>query len=89
LRKIQNRAHPALIAAYEHGELSLRQYDLLSRRPARQQHRIIAAERARIASALIAAQVINRFLDNLGTGTPIQLREVVGAIRNACSEMLD
>jgi hypothetical protein len=81
LRRIQNRAHPALIDAYEHGDLSLRQFDLLSKLPPAKQRRLIAAEKARSASALLAAQAVNQFLDSLSTGTPIRLSEVAAAIR--------
>jgi hypothetical protein len=83
LRRIEGRACFELQQAYQGGQLSLRQYDLLSRRPARQQKHIITAERAKIASAFVAAATINQFLDSLGTGTTIQLREVVAAISSA------
>ena len=50
LKRIERRACSELQQAYQGGQLSLRQYDLLSRRPARQQHRIITTQRARINS---------------------------------------
>jgi hypothetical protein len=83
LKRIERRACRELQQAYQSERLSLRQYDLISRRPARQQHRIIAAERARNAAALIAADTIEKLLDSLGTGTPLCLREVVSAVTNA------
>jgi hypothetical protein len=83
LRRIKGRACPELTSAFEAGEISLRQFDLRSRLGVRQQKRIIAAEGARSTAALIAAATINRFLDNMGTGTPIQLREVAAAISDA------
>jgi hypothetical protein len=83
LRRIERRACPELQQAYQGGGLSLRQYDLLSRRPIRQQKHIIAAERARNTSALVAAQTINQLLDGLSIGTPLSLREVVAAITDA------
>jgi hypothetical protein len=83
LRRIKGQACPELTQAFEAGEISLRQYDLRSRLGVRQQHRIIAAQKARSAAALIAADTIEQFLDSLGTGTPIQLREVVAAISSA------
>jgi hypothetical protein len=83
LGRIRDRADPVLTKAYERGELSLRRYDLVSRRPATQQRRIIAAERARSAAALVAAKAVNQFLDNLRIGSPVRLQEVVSAIRSA------
>jgi hypothetical protein len=86
LRRIRNRACSSLSRAFESGQLSLRQYDLLSRRPTRQQKRIIAAERSRSVTALVAAQTINQFLDSLEARTPISLRELAGAVRNAVQQ---
>jgi hypothetical protein len=83
LRRIARRSSAELTRAFENAQLSLRQYDLLSRRPARQQKHIIAAERARSAAALIAAETVNRFLDNLEAKTPIRLSEVSAAISSA------
>jgi hypothetical protein len=59
LKRIERRACHELQQAYQGGQLSLRQYDLLSRRPTRQQKRLIAGEKARSASALVAAEAIN------------------------------
>jgi hypothetical protein len=83
LRRIKGRACPELTQAFETGEISLRQFDLVSRSPKAQQRRIIEAVQRKTAMALVAAATINQLLDSLETGTPIQLREVVGAIRNA------
>jgi hypothetical protein len=83
LRRIASRSSAELTRAFEAGEISLRQYDLRSRLGVRQQRRLIAAEKARSIAALIAAETVNRFLDDIGTGTPIQLSEVVAAITNA------
>jgi hypothetical protein len=83
LRRVESRACSELKEAYESGRLSLRRYDLLSRRPTRQQRRIIAAERASSVAAMVAAVTIDQLLDGLGTGTPIQLREVAAAISSA------
>jgi hypothetical protein len=44
LRKIAGRSSVELIRSFESGQLSLRQYDLLSRRPVKQQQRIIVNE---------------------------------------------
>ena len=82
LKRIERRACAELQQAYKSG-LSLRQYDLLSRQPTRRQQRLIATEKARSMAALIAAQAINQFLDNLQTGSPVRLQEVVGAISGA------
>jgi len=84
LRRIRNRACSSLSRAFESGQLSLRQYDLLSRRPTRQQQRLIAGEKARSASALVAATTINRFLDSHKVGQ-IRLLDVELAIRRAVS----
>jgi hypothetical protein len=83
LRRIRHSACAELTQAFEAGEISLRQYDLRSRLGVRQQHRIIAAQKARSAAALIAADTIEQFLDSLGTGTPLSLREAAGAISSA------
>jgi hypothetical protein len=83
LRRIKGQACPELTQAFEAGKISLRQFDLRSRLEVRQQKRLVAAERARISSTLVAAATINQFLDNMGTGTPIQLREVAAAISSA------
>jgi hypothetical protein len=83
MRRIKGQACSELTQAFEAGEISLRQYDLRSRLGIRQQKRIIAVERARGTSALVAADTINQFLDNLGTGTPLSLREVAAAISSA------
>jgi hypothetical protein len=83
LRRIKGRACPELTQAFETGEISLRQYDLRSRLRVRQQKRLIAAEKAKIASALVAADTINQFLDGLSSGAPLKLREVVVAISSA------
>jgi hypothetical protein len=58
LRRISKRAVPELIAAFEHGELSLRQFDSLSRLRPRQQKRRIAERQQQIDAALVAAQTI-------------------------------
>jgi hypothetical protein len=84
LKRIESRACPELQQAYQGGQLSLRQYDLLSRRPTRQQQRLIAGEKARSASALVAATTINRFLDSHKVGQ-IRLLDVELAIRRAVS----
>ena len=83
LKRIEGRACRELQQAYQSERLSLRQYDLISRRPARQQKHIIAPDRARSTAALIAADTIEKLLDSLGTGTPLCLREVVSAVTNA------
>jgi hypothetical protein len=64
----------------------MRQYDLLARQSTRQQRRVIAAERSRSVAALVAAETVNRFLDNLEAETPIWLREVVTAISRGQTE---
>jgi len=86
LKRIERRACSELQQAYQGGQLSLRQYDLLSRRSTRQQKRILAAERSRSVTALVAAQTINQFLDSLEARTPISLRELAGAVRNAVQQ---
>jgi len=86
LRRIARRSSTELTKAFESGQLSLRQYDLLSRRSTRQQKRILAAERSRSVTALVAAQTINQFLDSLEARTPISLRELAGAVRNAVQQ---
>jgi hypothetical protein len=83
LRRIESRACPELQQAYEGGRLSLRKYDLVSRGSKAQQRRVVTAQKARDVATLIAARTIDQFLDGIGTETPIQLREVVSAIRNA------
>jgi hypothetical protein len=83
LRRIQRRSSVELTRAFESGQLSLRQYDATSRRSIREQKRFVAAQRARIASALAAAQTIDRFLDSLEAETPIRLRELADSIRSA------
>jgi hypothetical protein len=83
LRRIQSRAHPELIRAFECGELSLRRFDEISKLGLRRQQHLIAAQKARSTAALLAAEALNRFLDNLSTETPIRLSEVAGAISSA------
>jgi hypothetical protein len=83
LKRIRSRATVELSRAFEAGRLSLRQFDAISRRSIREQKRFVAAQRARIASALVAAATINQFLDSMETGTPLRLREVAGAISSA------
>jgi len=83
LRRIRRRACPELKDAYEAGTISLRQFDLVSRGSRAQQRRIVTAQRAKHWTALIAARTIDQFLDSLGAGTPIRLRDVELAIRKA------
>jgi hypothetical protein len=86
MRRIENRACPELQQAYQDGQLSLRQYDLLSRRPATQQKHVIAAEKARISSAFLAAETINQLLD---TGADrVRLSDVELAVRSAVSGIM-
>jgi hypothetical protein len=80
LRRIRRRACPELIHAYEHGELSLRRFDLLSRLPTAKQRRLIAAEKARSTAATIAAQTIEKLLDETGA---VRLPQISAAIREA------
>src|SRR6516225_5724798 len=68
LKRIRSRATVELSRAFEAGKLSLRQYDLRSRLEARQQKRLITVERARIASALVAAHAIDEFLNDIKAG---------------------
>src|SRR6516162_2568903 len=49
---------------------------LVSRGSRAQQRRIVTAQRAKHWTALIAARTIDQFLDSLGAGTPIRLRDV-------------
>jgi hypothetical protein len=86
LKRIERCACRELQQAYQSGRLSLRQYDLLSRRPAKQQKHLIAARKARVSAAIAAAATINQFLDSRGTGAPLSLREVVTAISRGQTE---
>ena len=83
LRRIARRSSAELTRAFESGQLSLRQYDLLARRPTRQQRHLLAAQKAKDMAALIAARTINQFLDSVGAGTKIMLSEVAAAISSA------
>jgi hypothetical protein len=83
LRRIKSRACPELEQAYENGQLSLRQFDMVSRGPKSQQRRLIAAEQRKTATALTAAQVIEDLLCAAKPGTPIRLSEVAAAISSA------
>jgi len=82
LKRIRSRATVELSRAFEAGKLSLRQYDLRSRLEARQQKRLITVERARIASALVAAHAIDEFLNDIKAGQ-VRLSDVELAIRKA------
>jgi hypothetical protein len=63
LERIRDRACPELIQAYETGQLPLRQFDLLSQLPWRQQRRTIAARERERRATVIAATVITEILD--------------------------
>jgi hypothetical protein len=88
LRRVAGRSTPELKQVYENGQISLRQFDIISKLPPAKQRRLIAAEKARSAAALIAAQTINQFLDDLGTGTPLRLSDVTQQIA-ACVRLAE
>jgi hypothetical protein len=83
LRRIKRRAVGELTRAFEGGTISLRQFDRLSQLPVSKQRRQIAAQQWKSDAALLAAETIHLFLDNLQTGSPVRLQEVVGAISSA------
>jgi hypothetical protein len=86
LKRIRRRSHPELIHVYEHGELSLRQFDAISKRSIREQKRFVTGLEQETVGAQTAAKVIERFLNDLQAGTPIRLPELATEIRNACSK---
>ena len=81
IRGAKSRSCAELAHAFECGELSLRQYDILSRRSKTQQKRIVAREQDAKTAALIAARAIEAFLDN--APSELRLSEVVGVIQRA------
>jgi hypothetical protein len=83
LRKIAGRSSAELTRAFETGQISLRQYDLVSRNPKARQRRMIEVEQRKSVAALTAAQVIEELLRATKPGTPIRLPEITTAIRNA------
>ena len=89
LRRIKRRAVPELIAAFEHGELSLRQFDSLSRLRPRQQKRRIAERQQQLDAALVAAQTIEEILDQTKAGTPICLAAIGAALRDVLLRNLE
>jgi hypothetical protein len=82
LRRIGTRATPDLSQAFAAGKITLRQYDLASRLPLKQQRARIAILNREIEGAKIAAEVIDEILD--GTkGDHVRLAEISLAIREA------
>jgi hypothetical protein len=80
LIRVRRRAAPELREAFEKGDLSLRQFDLLSHLSARQQKRVIVAKEREERDALIAAQVIAEILDSVADSR-IRLADVGRQIR--------
>ena len=84
LARIRRRATPELTQAFAAGDISLRQYDILSRRGAREQRERIARQQRERKSARIAAEVIaGKLADSKGTHTPVRLSEISAAIHEA------
>ena len=84
LRRIRRRATPELTEAFAAGDISLRQYDILSRRGVREQRARIARQHREIESARMAAEVIEgKLADSKGTHTPVRLSEISAAIHEA------
>jgi hypothetical protein len=86
LRRIRRRACSELIHAYEHGELSLRRFDILSRAPKARQRRIVFAQKTKDTAHRLAAQTINEVLCRQ-TG-PIRLSEISTANREALGALV-
>jgi hypothetical protein len=85
LCRIRRRTCSELACAYEHGNLSLRRFDQLSRLGLRQQRRMIAAEKLRSTAATIAAQAIEKVLDEAGA---VRLPQISTAIREALGALV-
>ena len=79
LTRIRRRACRELVQAYEHGKISLRQFDLASRLSRRQQKRVIAEGRRQVLAQQIAASIINRVLSEYA-GKEIDLSQICAAI---------
>lgn len=78
LRRIGLRAIPELVGAYGLGEISLRQYDLMSRLGAVEQRARLAGLERESNCVRLAAEVIEGMLEG---GSAVELREVRRAIR--------
>jgi hypothetical protein len=84
LRRIGSRATALLREAFAAGEMTLRQYDLVSRLAPKQQRARIGRRRREIESARIAAETIEAILDRTkGAPGSVQLREITVAICRA------
>jgi hypothetical protein len=86
--RIKRRALPAVVAAFEAGEISAKRADLLLHLPADQQtaeleHRLSEAK-AREVRNRMAANTIRQYLDSLH-GEKVDLSYLSGIIRQALS----
>jgi hypothetical protein len=78
LRRIAKRATAELTQAYEEGRLSLRAYDLVSRRSPSQQRKTVMSDRVQEQAQNLAAAAIRRVLTH--KEQPIDLMQIASAI---------
>lgn len=84
LQRIRRRATPELTQAFAVGDISLRQYDILSLRGAREQRARMARQQRERKSARLAAETICAILDRTkAADAPVHLAEITAAIRYA------
>jgi hypothetical protein len=84
LRRIRCRATPELAEAFAAGDISLRQFDILSRRGAGEQRARITRQRRESEASLLAARTIEEILDRTkAADAPVHLTEITAAIRYA------